>query len=103
VTFDEPTWVGTLEAGDCFDPISNWITPSSQGAFWSDGDVPSRVRPCDEPHWFEVVGTIEHFLGADASAGEACAEVFKAHVGRARADSQLTAAVIVNQKRHATA
>jgi hypothetical protein len=97
-TFDDPTWVGTLEAGACFDPVSNWITPSSQGAFWSDGDVPSRVRRCDEPHWFEVVGTIEHFLGADASATEACAAVFEAHVGRALAGSQLTTAVIGNRQ-----
>jgi hypothetical protein len=72
---EQGRWAGELEAGDCFDPFSNFLTPAA-GGFWADGDSPVLVYPCTEPHWFEVVGTV--FAPTQPNP---CGEVFEAYVG----------------------
>jgi hypothetical protein len=93
---NDATWVGTLDPGACFDPVSNWIMPESRGHFWSDGDVPARSYACTEPHWFEVVGTISAPVGR--SADVACGPAFTSYVGRSPDASALSIAVIGNQQ-----
>lgn len=82
--------VAALAVGDCFDE------PGSSSAL---EEVP--VVACDEPHRFEVIGTV--LLDDDAQPGPeleeeavaACAGIFTSYVGVEPEDSELRQAALV--------
>lgn len=82
--------VAALAVGDCFEAPGG-----------TDGLEEVPVVPCEEPHRFEVVGTVllpddaRPTLDLEEVAVEACSETFAGYVGVDPEDSELRSAALV--------
>jgi hypothetical protein len=82
--------VAALAVGECFDEPAGQV-----------GLTAVPVVPCEEPHRYELVGTVLLPDGAvpgvdlEAAALAACADPYTAYVGVAPEDSQLRSAALV--------